>query len=1339
MSSRFMTRLPAWLRVVLVLAVAVGLRFYGINWDQNQHLHPDERFLTMVTESLRWPGTVGEYLDESRSPLNPRNQGYSFFVYGTWPLVAVKAAATVAKLHSYDGIALAGRAASAAADVLTALLLYWLGVTLYRSRKLALLATAFYALSVAAIQQAHFFVVDPFANCAIAGALLLLARYQRKGRVRELAGAGACFGLALAAKLPVAIFAGTVLLVCAQRARKRRDTRFRTALESELFRAAVFAAAALAVFRFAAPDAFAQPAPWNLLPAPRWLANLAEVGRLVSGEADIPPGHQWTGRAPLVFPWLNMVLWGMGLGLGLAAWMGLGVAASRLGKPAGIRHLIPLSWTVLLFLHQGTQWAMTLRYFLPVYGCLCLLAAWLLLRWRPAARRRWVAWAAVGATALWAIGFVRIYDGPHNRVAASDWIYANVPPGKALGNEHWDDALPLRMHGHDPFGGTYPGVDLQWYHEDNPAKLEAALDWLDRTDYLILSSNRLSDSIPRLPARYPMTTLYYRALLDGSLGFAPAAVFDRAPGWGGVRLPTELAEEAFSVYDHPRVRIYRKTEAFSREKARRLLDRVRWDEVVVQAAREASPARTAFMLPERLWREMRSGAGWNSSLRDGAMARAVPWLPWLAAIVVMGAAAWPILFVLAPGLPDRGYALSRIFGLLLVSWMSWCAAGWGVVPFGAGPVAGAMGLTALVSLGVLRRRAREFRSFVAAQWRLLLGGEAVFFAAFVAMAAVRLSNPDLWHPHLGGEKPMDAAYLNAVALSEWFPPYNPWFAGGFINYYYFGFVPAAALLRLTGLAPEVAYNLALPAWYALSAAALYGVALGLLPGVRRRAAWAMLAPVVVLLAGNLKQAQILLERFAQLGSGEAAPTGWSYAAGACMGAVKWLFGLGLELSPADLYFRASRAIGHAPGEPAPITEFPFFSFLFGDLHAHLLMLPVGILALGLMLNRVRAPLAGGGGWAQAALIALAVGAAWAGNTWEVPALAAVLGVSLGWGGGLREWVRAAGVSAATLAGAWLAYLPYHRFRHAGYGAVEFWTGSRTPVLDYLIAYGLPLLPVAAAVWVLRGRRQAVWSDAGGRFAVILAGVGFGLTVLVEVVVLRGDIGRSNTVFKFGYQAWMMLGLAAVPAAAWLAGTLTGWQRRAALGAGVALLALGLLYPLTATPQRARDRFVAGAPRTWDGLAFTRQAVWHVHDHAIPLAGDRQMIGWLRRHVPGKPVIAEWNTKPNLYSWGNRISTHTGFPSIVGWDWHLRQQMPGPASERVARRIEAVREIYDTPDPARAAALLEKYESRYVVVGALERAFAAPEGLSKFAAGEGRYWDRVFYQAGDAVYRLRPGE
>ena len=130
-----------------------------------------------------------------------------------------------------------------------------------------------------------------------------------------------------------------------------------------------------------------------------------------------------------------------------------------------------------------------------------------------------------------------------------------------------------------------------------------------------------------------------------------------------------------------------------------------------------------------------------------------------------------------------------------------------------------------------RRRAKLAR-FIREHAALLLTEEAIFLVLFGLFLLIRVGNPDLWHPARGGEKPMEFAYLNAVIRSTTFPPYDPWHAGGFMNYYYFGWVMVGTLIKLTGIVPWVAYNLAVPTLFALTGAGAFAVAFSLADGDR---------------------------------------------------------------------------------------------------------------------------------------------------------------------------------------------------------------------------------------------------------------------------------------------------------------------------------------------------------------------------------------------------------------------------------------------------------------------------------------------------------------------------
>ena len=198
------------LALAAVTGLALALRLFGLDWDQGHHLHPDERFLSIVLTQIRPPTDLAMYFDPATSPYSPFNQGVEFFVYGTLPIFLVDGLSRLLDLQGYDQAYLVGRAASAIADTGTVVVVYLLGRRLLGACP-GLLAALLMALSVHAIQLSHFFTVDTFATFFSTVALWLLVRAAHQPRWLDLGLLGLAIGLALASKLS----AGLLLVLVA--------------------------------------------------------------------------------------------------------------------------------------------------------------------------------------------------------------------------------------------------------------------------------------------------------------------------------------------------------------------------------------------------------------------------------------------------------------------------------------------------------------------------------------------------------------------------------------------------------------------------------------------------------------------------------------------------------------------------------------------------------------------------------------------------------------------------------------------------------------------------------------------------------------------------------------------------------------------------------------------------------------------------------------------------------------------------------------------------------------------------------------------------------------------
>ncbi|HET9017873.1 MAG TPA: DUF2298 domain-containing protein [Thermomicrobiaceae bacterium] len=1016
----------------LILVAAFGLRDFGHNWDSGWYLQPDERFIALVlTDRIHMPSLnhLGVLLDAAHSPLNPRADGPNgqpqSFAYGSLPLYVTDVTAWAAghvtgqDLNTYAEIGSVGRYLTAAFDTATVALVMLFAV--YACGRLSsLLAGILLATSVMVIQLAHFLTTDAWVTFFATAALLASLRLWQTGRRRWAVLAGIAVGAALATKISVVSLALPVALAIV--APPPGET-WRRPGRHEVVRALLSAVAALVTFAVFEPYALLSPGPF--------IADAQMQWSIVTGKFDVPYTRQYVGTIPVVYQLLNLVHWGLGPALALAAIAAVIVALRRQFRRVRVPDLILLAWALPYFALIATAQAKFMRYVEPIVPALVLLAAiWLSEMVQSSGPRTWrrrlsIALIAIVVvqTALWAAAFEAIYTVPHTRVAASEWIFQHVPSGSTITAEYWDDALPLPLSGHGLTSYHVLTMDL-YADRPNQQALDYIANDLKQANYIILSSNRLARSIPRLPWRYPVTSEYYRLLEGGQLGFRLVYEGTDFPRLGPFVFNDQWVDESFRVYDHPVVRIYQKVDTLSTAQ----LD-ARFAAALTQPwspTRAAPPGNLSLGQPVGTLPAAHD-LGWSSQVTNNQV---IAIIVWLVALTLIGAVGLPLSLTLFRAFPDLGWGFARVVGLLAVAYLVWIAVSLGVARFTVWTIVVGIALVAAAFWWGLHRRTIEALREARRRHRLVVAAELVFLLAFLGFLFLRSLNPDLWQTYFGGEKPMEMAYTSAIARSATFPPYDPWYAGGVMNYYYYGFYLVALLWKLTGIQPEIAFQLAIATVGGLLAAAAFSLTTALATNLHRlkRARWqiaaGLLGVLVYIGVGNLDAAtQVLQSRSLTVD-----------------------------------FWQSRSVVDYA------ITEFPYFSLIWADLHPHVIVLPLTVLLLALAYAWViRRPDDPGRlpAWLWVGTTGVVLGSIAVTNSWDLPISALVVAAAQLYGAvrghtlRLRPIVTAV-LRAAVVGGlAWLCFAPFFtRFVALVSGVKPTQWG--TPLGEYFVHFGLYL-------------------------------------------------------------------------------------------------------------------------------------------------------------------------------------------------------------------------------------------------------------------------------------------
>lgn len=698
-------------------------------------------------------------------------------------------------------------------------------------------------------------------------------------------------------------------------------------------------------------------------------------------------------------------------------------------------------------------------------------------------------------------------------------------------------------------------------------------------------------------------------------------------------------------------------------------------------------------------------------------------LVWYLVFAGFGILALPVSMLIFRRMPDGGILLTRPLGWLLLGFFSWWMSYLHILPFSFwGIIIVSVALFGF-SLQLLKKRSDWFQRKWRIHWRTALNGEFIAILAFMLILLASREDPGIGTT----EKPMDIMMLNAMVTASYMPPPDPWLAGYPINYHYAGYLLHSIPIQLTGINPEIGYNMAFPIVAMLGVAIAFVLGRALFGCCR----WAVLTPICIFFIGNLAGVLGFLERITL----QSTLYDW-----------RWHF-----------MWDTTRVIKDAGG--ATINEYPFFTLLWGDLHPHFSNMPFVLFFMALTYAIGRAMLSLSAKrmykyeWPLILVAVMACGFIFPTNVFDFPISSLFYGFATGGvfvyllfnsGKRWKSVIPYAALLFLPIAGYILALPFWMHFIPPDQGTKLMVSADHTDLNEFLFVFGLHTAATIAFL-LLRGRRMlqrtsveeigviaglfgivfiALWSwfgyivcalapcmalvlwllafhaamrrydsDAKANFgpemfALVACALSWSMIAGCEFVFLKDGYGiaRMNTLFKFHFSTWFMMGMG-LPYLLY-----HEYQRsdRTPYRWFVMLPVLGVFLLSLVTPVFTfawlANIHTTNQYATLDGLDFLRRPNAQPHTAAI--------IDWIRDNTETTDRILE---VPGCgYQVESAISAFTGRSTIVGWVGHEQLWRTGDIWEEVgSRKLEAER-FYTTQNWNEAQEILKKHKINYVV-------------------------------------------
>ena len=657
---------------------------------------------------------------------------------------------------------------------------------------------------------------------------------------------------------------------------------------------------------------------------------------------------------------------------------------------------------------------------------------------------------------------------------------------------------------------------------------------------------------------------------------------------------------------------------------------------------------------------------------------------------------------------DKGWVFSKVLSIAVAGFVTWLLVTAGILPF---TTATCIGVTvacgALALIFYERERKQGFESLPIDHLGLVYGEELLFFALFLLWTYLAGFHPAAY----GTEKFMDYGFMEAMMRSKTLPATDLWYSGGKINYYYGGQYFAVFLTRLSGTKVELTYNLMRTFVAGLAFILPFSLVRQMVKdrlgkkndGFKKAlpAVAGALSGVAVSIAGNMHYviyAQII--PFIQKLTGQEVDSYW--------------------------FPDATRYIGFNPENEVDKTihEFPCYSFVLGDLHAHVVNIMFVLLLLGLLyawMKKVRtvkfSPEKQGLAtfWKkqlfmpQLLSVAALLGMFHWTNYWDfviyfVVTGGVVLFMNIITMEGKIKWILAVTIAQAVeiLVIATVVILPFtlnFETMVQGVGIAR----HHSLFHQLLVLWGLPVILTLAYVVALLAeklRKKENRSFTGllfsisvpDLFVVIMGLCAIGLIMIPELVYVRDiyekNSARANTMFKLTYQAYIMFGMTMIYG---IFRMLFVFRKKILKGIAV----VGLTF-FVWTCGYFGNSVQAWFGTVWDPSAYKGLNATAFLETDFP--EDAKGIRWLKDNIKGSPVVLEANG--DSYTDYERVSAMTGLPTVLGWyvhEWLWRNDVAD-----LNLKSEKIQNIYTSTDEEQVKELLEKYDISYIFIGSCER-------------------------------------